>query len=134
MTGVKGKSGPPGNKNAMTHGFYSAALLPGEEIFFEAAKTLPIDNEIALLRVMVLRAAKFEAEGGELAEPTQVVVNTRLGRLRDMMMAKSIMQRNERESGASDEDSDWMDRFKATGAHRATFKGNGKSNGKNGSG
>ncbi|MGI9487880.1 MAG: hypothetical protein ACR2RF_18760 [Geminicoccaceae bacterium] len=133
MAGVKGKSGPAkGNTNALKHGFYVSALMPGEEEIFEAAKTLPIDNEIALLRVMALRAAKFQAEGGELTAATQVVFNTHMGRLRDFMMAKSIMLRNERESGANvDEDLDrTIDVLERTGAHRATFKANGKTNGK----
>ena len=132
----KGAGAPEGNTNALKHGFYAAALLPGEEGIFEEAKTLSIDHEIALLRTMVLRAARFEAEGGTLTDSVQVVVNTRIGRLRDFMLCKSIIERNARESGALEEDDGWMERFKGTGAHRATFKGNGRSNGraKNGQG
>lgn len=130
MSGVKGKSGPKGNKNAEIHGFYSAALLPGEGERFEEAKALSIDHEIALIRTRVHRAVMWEASGKELPEGTQYQVDRALARLRDFMLCKSIMQRNDRESGALDEDDGWMARFSATGAHRATFKGNGKSNGR----
>ena len=135
-------SAPKGNKNAaikpgdQRHGFYAEALLDGEGDAFEAAKSLPIDNEIALLRVRVRRAALAEARGVELPEGTQGQVDRALGRLRDFMMAKSIMQRNERETGVGDDDD--FERLKAlansTGVHRTTFKTNGNGKARNGSG
>jgi len=129
MAGVKGRTGAkPGNTNALKHGFYSSALMPGEEELFEAAKTLSVAHEIGMLRVMCLRAAKFEAEGGTMTENAQNTFNSRIGRLRDMLMCQSIMERNARESDASDETDDWMERFQATGAHRWVHKP--KSNGK----
>ena len=131
-------SAPKGNKNAaikpgdQRHGFYAEALLDGEGEAFEDAKSLPIDNEIALLRVRVRRAALAEARGVELPEGTQGQVDRALGRLRDFMMAKSIMLRNEREAGTGDDQD--FDRFvdvaTRTGAHRTTFKTNGNGNGK----
>ena len=132
MAGAKGKSGPPGNKNAMTHGFYSAALLPGEEERFETAKTLSIDHEIALIRTRLFRAVEAEVNGQDIPEGTQFQVDRSLARLRDFMMAKSIMLRNEREAGTGDDQD--FDRFvdvaTRTGAHRTTFKTNGNGNGK----
>lgn len=125
---------PKGNKNAEKHGFYSQALLPGEEEFFEQAKTLPIDEEIALLRTRARRAVLAEASGTEIPEGTQAHVDRTLGRLRDFMMAKSIMLRNDRETGADTEDdpASMVATIQRHGAHRTTFKngkGNGRSNG-----
>ena len=131
MVGVKGRTGAKeGNDNARKHGFYSAALMPGEEDFFEEAKTLPIDNEIALLRTRVLRYAKFEAKGGEVSESAKGDVERAIGRLRDMMMAKSLIERNLRETGADTDDdpTGMVATIQRHGAHRTTFK-NGKANG-----
>ena len=132
MAGVKGKTGAkPGNQNARKHGFYSSALLPGEEEFFEEAKTLSVEHEIGMLRIMCLRAAKFEAGGGTMTENAQNTFNARIGRLRDMMMCQSIMERNARESGANDDSLDeTLDRFQASGMHKAVFKPRKKGNGK----
>ena len=71
MAGVKGKSGPPGNKNAGKSGFYSDCLHDDEHEGFEDAKTLTVDHEIALIRTRLKRAMRYEAEGGELPEGTQ---------------------------------------------------------------
>ena len=129
---------PKGNKNAQKHGFYSAALLPGEDEVFEQAMTLPIDQDIAMLRTRVWRAMMAEASGQELAEGTQGQVDRALGRLRDFIMCKSIIERNDRESGKHDDSLDeTLDRFQASGMHKAVFKprknGNGKAR-KNGAG
>ncbi len=135
MAGVKGKSGPPGNKNANKSGFYSDCLLDDEHEGFEDAKTLTVDHEIALIRTRLKRAMRYEAEGGELPEGTQGQIDRLMGRLQQFIIAESILEKNARESGASTETDDWMERFKATGAHRAVHKpkanGNGKA--KNGS-
>jgi len=45
------RGAPPGNKNAVKHGFYSKALLEAERITLqEAVKVEGVDEEIALLR------------------------------------------------------------------------------------
>jgi hypothetical protein len=47
----KGKGAPPGNKNAVKHGFYSKALHEAERISLqEAVEVEGVDEEIALLR------------------------------------------------------------------------------------
>jgi len=51
----KGRRGaPPGNRNALKHGFYAKSLTEAEKLELEAARTIEgIDDEIALLRVKI---------------------------------------------------------------------------------
>jgi len=50
----KKKGAQPGNRNAMTHGFYSKVLDEAEKLELEAAQSIDgIDDEIALLRVKI---------------------------------------------------------------------------------
>ena len=139
MAGVKGKSGPSsGNKNAERHGFYADVLTPDEAKLYDAAQHASLGDEVAVGRIKLNRLLAYvsDPKNPEIADGTKVHMDRMLGRIGDLEVKRSIIERNARESGAlDDDDSDWMERFKGTGAHRATFKGNGKANGKgNGNG
>ena len=136
MSGVKGKSGPPGNKNAEKHGFYAYVLPDDEAKLYLAAQNATLADEVAVGRIKLNRLLLYMSDpANEVSDGTMTYMDRMIGRIGDLEVKRSIIERNARESGALDEDDDWMDRFQRTGAHRATFKGNGKakSNGRNGS-
>ena len=132
MTGVKGRSGSlKGNKKAEKHGFYAQDMSDTEAAIYDEAKTVSLLEEVALCRTRLRRLHKWSlTPGNEITEGTIYQMDRMLSRVGDLTTKVSIIERNARESGALDEDDGWMERFKGTGAHRATFKGNGKSNGK----
>lgn len=53
----------PGNRNALRHGLYSQQLAPAERVELAAAQAMVgLDAEIALTRVLILRALREAAE------------------------------------------------------------------------
>ena len=68
MATVKRKRGaPPGNKNALKHGFYAKSLTEAERLELEAARTIEgIDDEIALLRVKIQFLVENDPENIQL--------------------------------------------------------------------
>ena len=138
MTGVKGRSGSvKGNKKAEKHGFYAQDMSTAEAEIYGEAKAVSLLEEVALCRTRLRRLNKWAQDpGNEITEGTMYQKDRMLNRVGDLTTKVSIIERNARESGALEEDDGWMERFKGTGAHRATFKGNGRSNGraKNGQG
>jgi hypothetical protein len=60
----------PGNKNALTHGFYSKTFAPAEDRDIDAIRQISLDSEIDMLRVSIRRI--FELTAG-VSDPLQAV-------------------------------------------------------------
>lgn len=60
----------PGNKNALTHGFYSKTFAPAEDRDIDAIDQISLDSEIDMLRVSIRRI--FELTAG-VSDPLQAV-------------------------------------------------------------
>lgn len=137
MAGVKGKSGPPGNKNPQRHGFYAQDMSDDEAAIYDEAKTVSLLEEVALCRTRLRRLHKWSQDpDNEITEGTLYQMDRMLSRVGDLTTKVSIIERNARESGALDEDdpTGMVATIQRHGAHRTTFKngkgnGNGKSNG-----
>jgi hypothetical protein len=76
MANGRKRGGQPGNQNARKHGFYSAAMRPGEVADLDALEAEGLLDEIALVRVGIRRL--FEVAGdskapGELASALEVI-------------------------------------------------------------
>ncbi len=59
MHGGLSTGAPPGNTNAVKHGFYSNALLPEERDLYERAEVGSLDDEIRLARVKLHRLVRL---------------------------------------------------------------------------
>ena len=59
MHGGTSTGAPPGNTNAVKHGFYSDALLPEERQLWERAQVGGVDDEIRLMRVKLHRLVRL---------------------------------------------------------------------------
>ena len=59
MHGGVNTGAPPGNTNAVKHGFYSNALLPEERELWERAEVGSVDDEIRLMRVKLHRLVRL---------------------------------------------------------------------------
>ncbi len=69
MTGKK-RGAPPGNKNALKHGFYSRAFTKGEQREGESAAKGRLQPEIDLLKVLIARtAARLKPNGNNPPPP-----------------------------------------------------------------
>lgn len=80
----KAPGAPKGNRNAVTHGFYSQFYTAEElEDLASAAVAGDLSDEIALLRVRIRRALE---EGVELS-----VISGALGRLQQLMKAQRVI-------------------------------------------
>lgn len=68
MVVAKRKRGaPPGNKNALKHGFYSKSLTEAERLELEKARSVEgLDDEIALLRVKIQSLIENDPENIQL--------------------------------------------------------------------
>jgi len=64
------RGGQPGNKNALTHGFYSKTFAPAEDRDIDEIKQISLDSEIDMLRVSIRRI--FDLTAG-VADPVQAV-------------------------------------------------------------
>ncbi|MGI9490659.1 MAG: hypothetical protein ACR2RF_33155 [Geminicoccaceae bacterium] len=129
---------PKGNKNAEKHGFYSDVLTEEEAKLYDAAQHATLGDEVAIGRIKLNRLLLHMSDpaNGEVSDGTKAHMDRMLGRIGDLEVKRSIIERNRIESGAGVDEA--LDRtievLERTGAHRATFKGNGKSNGKAGNG
>ncbi len=135
MAGVKGKTGQgqEGNDKARKHGFYSADMGDEEAAIYDEAKTVSLLEEVALCRTRLKRLHKWAQDpDNEITDGTLYQMDRMLSRVGDLTTKVSIIERNRIESGAGVDEA--LDRtievLERTGAHRATFKTNGKSNGK----
>ena len=134
MVGVKGKSGPPGNKNAESHGFYADVLSPDEAKLYDAAQHATLGDEVAIGRIKLNRLLLYMSDpaNGEVSDGTKAHMDRMLGRIGDLEVKRSIIERNRAESGM-DDNGDFerlRDLAESTGVHRSTFKTNGRTNGK----
>ncbi|MGI9485840.1 MAG: hypothetical protein ACR2RF_08155 [Geminicoccaceae bacterium] len=123
---------PKGNKNAEKHGFYADVLTDEESALYDVAQHATLGDEVAVGRIKLNRLLKYMADGNEVAEGTIGQMDRMLGRIGDLEVKRSIIERNRIEAGTGVNEA--LDRtievLERTGAHRATFKANGKSNGK----
>ena len=56
--GRRKRGGQPGNTNALKHGFYTTNFSPAERKGLEGVKGVVLEEEIALLRVLIRRFAE----------------------------------------------------------------------------
>jgi len=123
---------PKGNKNAEKHGFYADVLTPEETQLYDAAQYATLGDEVAVGRIKLNRLLKYMAEGNEVAEGTIGQMDRMLGRIGDLEVKRSIIERNRAETGQGD-DGDFerlKDLAERTSVHKVTFKPNGRTNGK----
>lgn len=59
MSGKNPRGAPPGNINALKHGFYSRQLKPSERSDLDEARSAGLSDEIALFRVQIRRAVEL---------------------------------------------------------------------------
>lgn len=64
------RGGQPGNKNALTHGFYSKTFAPAEDRDIDEIKQISLDSEIDMLRVSIRRIFDLTAS---VTDPLQAV-------------------------------------------------------------
>jgi len=64
------RGGQPGNKNALTHGFYSKTFAPAEDRDIDEIKQISLDSEIDMLRVSIRRIFDLTAT---VTDPLQAV-------------------------------------------------------------
>ena len=125
-----------GNKNAEKHGFYADVLTEEETKLYQAAQHATLGDEVAVGRIKLNRLLKYMSDGNEVAEGTIGQMDRMLGRIGDLEVKRSIIERNAAESGRGD-DSDF-ERFedvaKRFQPHKTTFKTNGNGKARNGSG
>lgn len=137
MAGKKGKSGPAeGNTNALKHGFYADVLSEDEAKLYDAAQHATLGDEVAIGRIKLNRLLRYMSDPkNEVSDGTKTHMDRMLGRIGDLEVKRSIIERNRLESGAGTDEAleRTIDVLERTQAHRATFKPNGngkaKSNG-----
>jgi len=137
MAGVKGKSGPPGNTNAQTHGFYASTLSDTELKLYEHAKVATLGDELAVMRVKLHGLLGWMSEpDNEVPEGTLFQMDRMVARVGDLEVKRSIIERNAKEAGmGEDDDPTGMVRtIEKLDAHKRTFKTNGNGKARNGSG
>lgn len=64
------RGGQPGNKNALTHGFYSKTFAPAEDRDIDSIDQISLDSEIDMLRVSIRRIFELTAN---VTDPLQAV-------------------------------------------------------------
>lgn len=139
MAGVKGKTGQgqEGNDKALKHGFYVDALSAEEAKLYHAAQHASLGDEVAIGRIKLNRLLQWmSTPGNEVSDGTKAHMDRMLGRIGDLEVKRSIIERNRIEAGTGVNEA--LDRtievLERTGAHRATFKANGNGRAKNGNG
>ena len=135
MAGVKGKSGPPGNTNAKTHGFYADCLSDDEAKLYEAAQYATLGDELAMARVKLNGLFKWMLEeGNEITDGTRYHMDRMMARVGDLEVKRSIIERNAKEAGMGEDDdpSGMVAAIERHSAHKRTFKTNGNGKARNG--
>ena len=62
MHGGSSPGGAPGNKNATTHGIYTQGIKDSEKDLWSQIQVGTLDDEIKLLKIQLVRAAKCQKE------------------------------------------------------------------------
>ena len=91
MAKKKSRGAQPGNENALKSGFYSRTFSEAEllEIGRLAVAELGLDEEIAMLRVLMRRVGESEMDAGEACE----LFGRASGQLRRLVLTKMELEK-----------------------------------------
>jgi hypothetical protein len=94
-TSRRKRGGQPGNSNALKHGFYTMNFSPAERKGLAAVKGVVLEEEIALLRVLIKRFAEklLASEDVSLKESSQhlAVVSEAMLRLAGLLRTHHML-------------------------------------------
>jgi hypothetical protein len=96
MHGGKSTGAPCGNVNRWKHGFYSNRLLPGESKLLKHAAVAPIDDEIALMRLMLQGMVRMR-ETPEVESAIEVMKAVAV--IRELLLAKWTIEESVQTEG-----------------------------------
>ncbi len=87
------RGAPKGNLNALKHGYYSRLFHSSESSDLEITPSGSLENEIALLRVMIRRTMELADGIDDLSEATRVLgaLGAAAGRLATLLRAQKIL-------------------------------------------
>ena len=122
--------------NAVRHGFYSDVLSEEEQKLYEPAMMATLGDEVALSRIKLNRMLAWMQENpDEVTDGHRDRIDRMTGRIGDLEVKRSIIDRNNRADGDETDESEVIAAIRELGAHRMVHKpkanGNGKA--KNGS-
>lgn len=97
------RGAPPGNLNALKHGFYSPRFYKGELDDLAAAMPQGLKDEISLMRVIIRRAMVLAEEGREPAEVLEALdkVGMAAQRLSNMLRTQRLLEEEDSDVGAA---------------------------------